>query len=196
MSDRLDFDFGHAWNESHRTKASLIVMLYVITSNLGHVGQIRFRLWSRMECTHRTKASLYAMRYQIISNWVTSDNAELSLTLWSRMKCDTLHWGFLFSVYKRMILRVSSPSCLWLFLSLPLFLKFSWHFPALSLGSCPESLAAHGQARLFGVAGSNPPGSVSTSLSDSSESMLEVLSPLRSSSFLFFQKQTSIAICG
>ena len=91
MSDRLDFDFGHAWNESHRTKASLIVMLYVITSNLGHVGQIRFRLWSRMECTHRTKASLYAMRYQIISNWVTSDNAELSLTLWSRMKCDTLH---------------------------------------------------------------------------------------------------------
>jgi len=50
-------------------------------------------------------------------------------------------------------------------------------------GSCPESLVAHGQARLFGVAGSNPPGSVSTSLSDSSVSvsisLLEVLSPLR-----------------
>jgi hypothetical protein len=27
------------------------------------------------------------------------------------------------------------------------------------LGSCPESLVARGQARLFGVAGSNPPGS-------------------------------------
>ena len=39
------------------------------------------------------------------------------------------------------------------------------------LGSCPESLVARGQARLFGVAGSNPPGSVSTSLSESSVSV-------------------------
>ena len=38
-------------------------------------------------------------------------------------------------------------------------------------GSCPESLVARGQARLSGVAGSNPPGSVSTSLSDSSVSV-------------------------
>jgi len=38
----------------------------------------------------------------------------------------------------------------------------------LTNGSCPESLVARGQARLFGVTGSNPPGSVSTSLSDSS----------------------------
>jgi len=38
-------------------------------------------------------------------------------------------------------------------------------------GSCPESLVVCGQARLFGVAGSNPPGSVSTSLSDSSVSL-------------------------
>ena len=45
-------------------------MLYVITSNLGHVGQVRFRFWSRMECItpYRIKASLYAMRYQIISH--------------------------------------------------------------------------------------------------------------------------------
>ena len=34
-----------------------------------------------------------------------------------------------------------------------------------------ESLVARGQARLFGVAGSNPPGSVSTSLFDSSVSV-------------------------
>ena len=34
-----------------------------------------------------------------------------------------------------------------------------------------ESLVARGQARLFGVAGSNPPGSVSTSLSDSNVSV-------------------------
>ena len=39
------------------------------------------------------------------------------------------------------------------------------------VGSCPESLVARGQARLFGVAGSNPPGSVSTSLSDSNVSV-------------------------
>ena len=39
------------------------------------------------------------------------------------------------------------------------------------MGSCPESLVARGQARLFGVAGSNPPGSVSTLLSDSSVSV-------------------------
>jgi len=38
-------------------------------------------------------------------------------------------------------------------------------------GSCPESLVARGQARLFGVAGSNPPGSVSTALSDSNVSV-------------------------
>jgi hypothetical protein len=38
-------------------------------------------------------------------------------------------------------------------------------------GSCPESLMACGQAILFVVAGSNPPGSVSTSLSDSSVSV-------------------------
>ena len=38
-------------------------------------------------------------------------------------------------------------------------------------GSCPGSLVARGQARLFGVAVSNPPGSVSTSLSDSSVSV-------------------------
>jgi hypothetical protein len=40
-----------------------------------------------------------------------------------------------------------------------------------NLGSCPKSLVSHGQARLFGVTGSNPPGSVSTSLSDSSVSV-------------------------
>ena len=34
-----------------------------------------------------------------------------------------------------------------------------------SMGSCPESLVARAQARLFGVAGSNPPGSVSSLLS-------------------------------
>ena len=39
-----------------------------------------------------------------------------------------------------------------------------------SLGSCPESLVARGQARLFGVAGSTW-GSVNTSLSDSSVSV-------------------------
>ena len=39
------------------------------------------------------------------------------------------------------------------------------------MGSCPESLVARGQARLFGVAGSNPPGSVSTLLSDSNVSV-------------------------
>ena len=38
-------------------------------------------------------------------------------------------------------------------------------------GSCPESLVARDHARLFGVAGLNPPGSVSTSLSDSSVSV-------------------------
>ena len=46
---------------------------------------------------------------------------------------------------------------------------------------CPESLVARGQARLFKVASLNPPGSVSTLLSDSSifsYSMLVVLSPL------------------
>jgi hypothetical protein len=46
---------------------------------------------------------------------------------------------------------------------------------------CPESLVARGQARLFRVASLNPPGSVSTLLSDSSifsYSMLVVLSPL------------------
>jgi len=42
---------------------------------------------------------------------------------------------------------------------------------SLFMGRCPESLVARGQARLFGVAGSNPPGSVSTSLSDSSVSI-------------------------
>jgi len=47
---------------------------------------------------------------------------------------------------------------------------FGIQMPA-SLGSCPESLVARGQARLLGVAGSNPPGSVSTSLSDSSVSV-------------------------
>jgi hypothetical protein len=43
---------------------------------------------------------------------------------------------------------------------------------------------ARGQARLFGVTGSNPPGSVSTLLSDSSVSvsMLVVLSPLANNS--------------
>ena len=41
----------------------------------------------------------------------------------------------------------------------------------LGSGSCPESLVARGQARLFGVACSNPPGSVSTSLSDSNASI-------------------------
>ena len=45
------------------------------------------------------------------------------------------------------------------------------HYIDKILGSCPESLVARGQARLFGVAGSNPPGSVSTSLSDSSVSV-------------------------
>jgi hypothetical protein len=39
------------------------------------------------------------------------------------------------------------------------------------LGSCPESLVARGQARLFRVAGLNPPGNVSTSLSDSNVSV-------------------------
>ena len=35
------------------------------------------------------------------------------------------------------------------------------------VGSCPESLVARGQARLFGVAGSSLPGSVSSMLSGS-----------------------------
>jgi hypothetical protein len=43
------------------------------------------------------------------------------------------------------------------------------------VSSCPESLVARGQARLFRVAGSNPPGSVSTSLSDSSVSISLIL---------------------
>jgi len=42
-------------------------------------------------------------------------------------------------------------------------------------GSSPESLVVRGQARLFGVAGLNPPGSVSTSLSDSSVSVFLIL---------------------
>ena len=42
---------------------------------------------------------------------------------------------------------------------------------SLFMGRCPESLVARGQARLFGVAGSNPPGGVSTSLSDSNVSV-------------------------
>ena len=40
------------------------------------------------------------------------------------------------------------------------------------MGSCPESLVARGQARLFGVAGLNMLGSVSTSLSDSNVSLI------------------------
>ena len=59
-----------------------------------------------------------------------------------------------------------------------------------SQGSCPESLVACGQARLFGVAGSNPPGSASTSLSDSNVSVSVIhacgVSPLRSFSFSSF----------
>ena len=39
-------------------------------------------------------------------------------------------------------------------------------------GSCPESLVVLGQARLFGVAGLNPSGDVSTLLSDSKILML------------------------
>jgi hypothetical protein len=39
------------------------------------------------------------------------------------------------------------------------------------MGSCPESPVARGQARLFKVACSNPPGSVSTSLSDDNVSV-------------------------
>jgi len=47
------------------------------------------------------------------------------------------------------------------------------------LSSCPKSLVlARGQARLFGVAGSNPPCSVRSWLSDSSIFVLVVLSPL------------------
>jgi len=42
------------------------------------------------------------------------------------------------------------------------------------MGSCPESLVARGQARLFGVAGSNLPGSVTTSLSDSNVSVSQI----------------------
>jgi hypothetical protein len=63
-------------------------------------------------------------------------------------------------------------------------------------GSCPESLVARGQARLFGVAGSNPPGSVSTSLSDSNVSVSLVHAcgvrlPLRSFSFFLVLKRSS-----
>jgi hypothetical protein len=46
-----------------------------------------------------------------------------------------------------------------------------WDINYIHMGSWPESLVARGQARLFGVAGSNPPGSVSTLLSDSSVSV-------------------------
>jgi len=54
------------------------------------------------------------------------------------------------------------------------------------LGSCPESLVARGQARLFGVAGSNPPGSVSISLFDSSVSVFLIACGVITPRVLFF----------
>ena len=44
-------------------------------------------------------------------------------------------------------------------------------------GSIPESQVTRGQAKLFGAVGSNPPGSVSTSLSGSSVFMFEMYHP-------------------
>ena len=56
------------------------------------------------------------------------------------------------------------------------------------MGSCPESLVARGQARLFGVAGSNRLGSVNTSLSDSyvSVSLIHACGVITLRSFSFF----------
>jgi hypothetical protein len=50
---------------------------------------------------------------------------------------------------------------------------------------CPESLVVRGQARLFRVGGSNPPGSVSTSVSDSNVFFI----------FFFYNKVCVYSLC-